>query len=74
MPNLKQLILSGNRFSGTLAERGAAKSLVQCMLHANNLSGTLPDAILRSLGLSIFLVQDNLFQGQTLAMLCVRLV
>eukprot|EP00971_Amphidinium_carterae_P236685 4697605-Amphidinium_carterae.1 len=57
------LILSGNRFSGTLAARGAAKSLPKYMLNANNFSGTLPDAILRLLGLVVFLVQDNFFQG-----------
>eukprot|EP00971_Amphidinium_carterae_P194722 3864289-Amphidinium_carterae.1 len=61
MPSM--LVLSGNRFSGTLAERGAAKDLVKCMLNANSFSGALPDAMLSSLGLTFFLVQDNLFQG-----------
>eukprot|EP00971_Amphidinium_carterae_P014971 295706-Amphidinium_carterae.1 len=65
MPNLQQLVLSGNCFSGTVAERDAAKSILKYMLNANYLSGTLPDAILRSQGLVFFLVQDNLFQGQT---------
>ncbi|GLT48297.1 hypothetical protein SLA2020_219300 [Shorea laevis] len=64
LEKLQELVLSGNRLSGTISERiGRCNHLVALALSGNNLTGIIPTSIANLTALNFMILFDNMLHG-----------